>query len=123
MFSHPIGPPSNVRLSDSIPPIHGIGQSDVTIEWTPPPNGGNDVMYTVGTTPAPLSGAMSVTTSSTQANITVTHNTTYTVTVTMNTTCGEVQNVSGTIHIGEWGMEECRWVSFGVKTLVVGFPT
>ena len=104
MFVFPAGPPTNVRFSDSIPPIHGIGQSDVTIEWTPPPNGGNDVMYTIGTTPAPLSGAMSVTTSSTQTTITVRHNTIYTVTVGVNTTCAGVQEATGTIHIGEWRM-------------------
>ena len=104
MFVFPAGPPTNVHLSDSIPPIHGIGQSDVTIEWTPPPNGGNDVMYTIGTTPAPLSGAMSVTTSSTQTTITVGHNTFYTVTVGVNTTCAGVQEATGTIRIGEWRM-------------------
>ena len=92
-------PPSSVHLSD---PIHGIGQSEVTIEWTPPPNGGNDVMYTIGTTPAPLSGAMSVTTSSTQTTITVRYNTIYTVTVGVTTTCAGVQEATGTISIGEW---------------------
>ena len=104
-----VGPPSNVHLSNSIPPIHGIGQSDVTIEWTPPPNGGNDVMYTIGTTPAPLSGAMSVTTSSTQTTITVRYNTIYTVTVRVNTTCAGVQEATGTIRLGEWrdGSECC----------------
>ena len=100
------GPPSNVRLRDT---IYGIGQSNVTIEWTPPPNGGNDVMYTIGTTPAPLSGAMSVTTSSTQTTITVRHNTIYTVTVRVNT-CAGVQEATGAIRIGEWKVEECGWV-------------
>ena len=102
------GPPSNVRLSNSILPIHGIEQSDVTIEWTPPPNGGNDVMYTIGTTPAPLSGVMSVTTSSTQTTITVRHDTTYTVTVGVDTTCAGVQEATGTLRIGEWRMG-CRY--------------
>ena len=101
------GSPSNVHLRDT---IHGIGQSDVTIEWTPPPNGGNDVIYTIGTTPAPLSGAMSVTTSSTQTTITVRYNTIYTVTVGVETTCAGVQEATGTIRISEWRMEECGWV-------------
>ena len=96
---HP-GSPGNVRLANSILPIHGIGQSDVTIEWTPPPNGGNDVIYTIGTTPAPLSGALSVATSSTQTTIIVRYNTTYTVTVRVNTTCAGVQEATGTIYIG-----------------------
>ena len=90
------GRPSNVVHRD---PIHGIEQSNVTIEWTPPLNGGNDVMYTIRTTPAPLSGAMSVTTNST--TITVRYNTIYTVTVGVNTTCAGVQEATGIIHIGE----------------------
>ena len=62
-------------------------------------------MYTIGTTPAPLSGAMSVTTSSTQTTITVRYNTIYTVTVGVNTTCAGVQEASATIRIGEWKQE------------------
>ena len=61
-------------------------------------------MYTIGTTPAPFSGAMPVTTSSTQTTITVRRNTIYTVTVGVNTTCG-VQEATGTIYIGERRME------------------
>ena len=67
-------------------------------------------MYTIGTTPVPLSGAMSVTTSSTQTTITVRHNTIYTVTVGVNTTCAGVQEAIGTIRIGEWRMKTIMWM-------------
>ena len=66
--------------------MYGIEQANVTIEWTPPTNGGN-VMYTIGTTPAPLSGAIPDT-DSTHISITVNYNTNYMVTVAINTTCG-----------------------------------
>ena len=68
--------------------VYGIEQANVTIEWTPPTNGGN-VMYTIGTTPAPLSGAIPDT-DSTHINITVNYNTNYMVTVAIITilTCG-----------------------------------
>ena len=79
--------------------MYGIEQVNVTIEWTPPTNGGN-VMYTIGTTPAPLSGAIPDT-DSTHINITVNYNTNYMVTVAINTTCDGVQEATITFSIGE----------------------
>ena len=63
-------------------------------------------MYTIGTTPAPLSGATSVTTNSTQTTITVRYDTVYTVTVGVNTTCAGVQE--DTIYIRIGGSERVR---------------
>ena len=77
--------------------MYGIGQANVTIEWTPPTNGGN-VMYTIGTTPAPLSGAIPDT-DSTHINITVNYNINYMVTVAINTTCDGVQEATTTFNI------------------------
>ena len=79
--------------------VYGIEQANVTIEWTPPTNGGN-VMYTIGTTPAPLSGAIPDT-DSTHISITINYNTNYMVTVAINTTCGGVQEATATFIIGE----------------------
>ena len=78
--------------------VYGTEQATVTIEWTPPTNGGN-VMYAIGTTPAPLSGVIPDT-DSTHTNITVNYNTNYMVTVAINTTYG-VQEATATFNIGE----------------------
>ena len=78
--------------------MYGFEQANVTIEWTPPTNGEN-VMYTIGTTPAPLSGAIPDT-DSTHINITVNYNTNYMVTVAINTTCDGVQEATTTFNIG-----------------------
>ena len=78
--------------------VYGIEQANVTIEWTPPTNGGN-VMYTIGTTPAPLSGAIPDT-DSTHISITVKYNTNYIVTVGINTTCDGVVREATTFNIG-----------------------
>ena len=78
--------------------MYGIEQANVTIEWTPPTNGGN-VMYTIGTTPTPLSGAIPDT-DSTQISITVNYNTNYMVTVAINTTCDGVQEATTISSIG-----------------------
>ena len=75
--------PSDVMVRNM---VYGIEQANVTIEWTPPTN----VMYTIGITPAPLSGAIPDT-DSTHINITVNYNTNYMVTVVINTTCDGVQ--------------------------------
>ena len=91
---HSPDPPSDVMVNNM---VYGIEQSNVTIEWTPPTNGGN-VMYTIGTTPAPLSGAIKDT-DSTHINITVNYNTNYMVTVAINTTCG-VQEATAIFNIG-----------------------
>ena len=85
--------------------MYGIEQANVTIEWTPPTNGGN-VMYTIGTTPAPLSGAIPDT-DSTHINITVNYNTNYMVTVSINTTCG-VQEATTTFSIGGLVLYYCK---------------
>ena len=77
--------------------VYGIEQANMTIEWTPPTNGGN-VMYIIGTTPAPLSGA-TPDTDSTHINITISYNTNYMVTVGINTTCGVMQEAT-TFNIG-----------------------
>ena len=77
--------------------MYGIEQANVTIEWTPPTNGGN-VMYTIGTTPAPLSGAIPDT-DSTHISITVNYNTNYMVTVAVNTTCAV--EATTTFNLGE----------------------
>lgn len=82
--------------------VYGIEQATVTIEWTPPTNGGN-VMYTIVTTPAPLSGAIPDT-DSTHINITVNYNTNYMVTVAINTTCDGVQEATTTFSIGEFNV-------------------
>ena len=60
---------------------HGIGQSTVTIEWTPP-SGGEPVL--VGINPAPLSGPVVLTTTSSHTSATVQHNAVYTVAATSN---------------------------------------
>ena len=79
--------------------IHGIGEATVTIVWSPPMGGGNNVQYTIGATPVPPSGPMPVTTTATQTNITVSYNTNYTVTVRVSTCAGELQAM-GTVFIG-----------------------
>ena len=90
-----IGPPRDVMVSNM---VYGIEQANVTIEWTPPTNGGN-VMYTIGTTPAPLSGAIPDTDSS-HINITVNYNTNYMVTVAaISITCDGVQEATTTFNI------------------------
>ena len=91
----PLGPPGDVMVSNM---VYGIEQANVTIEWTPPTNGGN-VMYTIGTTPAPLSGAIPDT-DSTHINIIVNYNTNYILTVATNTTCDGVQEATITFNIG-----------------------
>ena len=89
------GPPSDVMVSNI---VYSVEQANVTIEWTPPTNGGN-VMYTIGTTPAPLSGAIPDT-DSTHISITVNYKTNYMVTVAINTTCHGVQEAITTFNIG-----------------------
>ena len=96
LLYHSPGPPSDVMVSNM---VYGIEQANVTIEWTPPTNGGN-VMYTIGTTPGPLSGAIPDT-DSTHIDITLNYNITYMVTVAINTTCG-VQEATTTFNIGEF---------------------
>ena len=88
------GPPRDVMVSNM---VYGIEQANVTIEWTPPTNGRN-VMYTIGTTPATLSGAIPDT-DSTHINITVNYNTNYMVTVAIITTCAV--EATTTFIIGE----------------------
>ena len=80
--------------------VYGIEQANVTIEWTPSTNGEN-VMYIIGTTPAPLSGAIPDT-DSTRITITISYNTNYTVTVGINTTCDGVVQEATTFNIGAW---------------------
>ena len=99
--------------------VYGIEQANVTIEWTPPTNGGN-VMYTIGTTPAPLSGAIPDT-GSTHINITVNYNTNYMVTVAINTTCHGVQEIFniGTVIQAFWSLTKCLLFSWLCKSFSV----
>ena len=100
--------------------VYGIEQANVTIEWTPPTNGGN-VMYTIGTTPAPLSGAISDT-DSTHINITVNYNITYMVTVAINTTCG-VQEATATFSIGGLVLYYCKMQCKRMMYFPAGCPS
>lgn len=75
--------PTDLRLDSSMQ--HGIGQSTVTIKWTPPSSGGPVL---VGINPAPLSGPVVLTTTSSHVLATVQHNTVYTV-------AAATSNVSG----------------------------
>ena len=86
--------PRHLRVVRS---AHGVGQSTVTMEWTPPTSGR---AVTIGVSPPPLCGPMPVTTSSTHTTITLMHNINYTVTVTLNTMCAGDQQDTATIRIG-----------------------
>ena len=90
--------PTEVRVGNV---VTGSKSFTVTIGWTPPTSG---VMYTITTTPVPISPTMPVTitpdtTASRQMDITVNYNTNYTVTVTIQT-CDGPREASTTVFRG-----------------------
>lgn len=82
------GEARNVTLSNTACEIESC---NVTIEWAPPTSGEN-VSYSITTTPEPLFPATSVTTTSTNTHLTVEYSTSYTITVT--TPCGLSEHTS-----------------------------
>ena len=61
--------------------------ASVTIEWDPPSQGGNQLNYTITTTPDLISGPLPVATS-TSTTVTINYNTNYTITITASNCVG-----------------------------------